>query len=91
MWRHSPGHCKAQTSRTYTEVGVGIHRGYGYGQSEGHAPSAGAPAFEKRAGLPCFAIRRTCRAPVSHKHRPAVTQSSQHRRRPIELADVRMA
>ncbi|MFJ3833423.1 CAP domain-containing protein [Streptomyces sp. NPDC090046] len=25
MWRHSPGHYKAQTSRTFTEVGVGIY------------------------------------------------------------------
>ncbi|OII61513.1 hypothetical protein BJP40_05195 [Streptomyces sp. CC53] len=26
MWRHSPGHYKAQTSASFTEVGVGIHR-----------------------------------------------------------------
>ncbi len=26
MWRHSPGHYKAQTDASFTEVGVGIHR-----------------------------------------------------------------
>ncbi|WP_354645254.1 CAP domain-containing protein [Kitasatospora camelliae] len=25
MWRHSPGHYKAQTSPSFTEVGVGIY------------------------------------------------------------------
>ncbi|WP_240136429.1 CAP domain-containing protein [Streptomyces sp. MUM 178J] len=25
MWRHSPGHYKAQTSTSFTEVGVGIY------------------------------------------------------------------